>query len=98
MRRGKPSRRCQARKRRSQSGSAGAHIVVATTPSPRAVFSQRVGYTPDMCIICVELAKQSMTPSEARRALREMTTKIDQAHVAEVEAKIKQAETGTAKP
>jgi len=51
-----------------------------------------------MCIICVEVAKQSMTPSEARRALREMTTKIDPAHAAEVEAKIKQAETGTTKP
>jgi hypothetical protein len=63
-----------------------------------AVHEPRIGYTPDMCIICVELAKQSMTPSEARRALREMTTKIDQAHVAEVEAKLKQAETGTAKP
>jgi hypothetical protein len=51
-----------------------------------------------MCIICVELAKQSMTPSEARRALREMTTKIDQTHVAEVEEKVKQAEAGTTRP
>ena len=51
-----------------------------------------------MCIICVELAKQSIPPSEARRALREMTTKIDQAHVAEVEAKLKQAEASTTKP
>lgn len=45
-----------------------------------------------MCIICVELAKQAMTPSEARRALREMT-KLDKEHVAEVEAKIDQAGT-----
>lgn len=45
-----------------------------------------------MCIICVELARQSLTPSEARRALREMTTKLDRAHVAEVEAKLRQAE------
>jgi len=44
-----------------------------------------------MCIICVELAKQSMTPSEGRRALREMTT-LDRAHVAEVEAKLAEAE------
>ncbi|HET7500037.1 MAG TPA: hypothetical protein VFK02_03515 [Kofleriaceae bacterium] len=53
-----------------------------------------------MCIICVELAKQSLTPSEARRALREMTTKLGQAHVAEVEAKLKEAEAGggTGKP
>ena len=52
-----------------------------------------------MCIICVELAKQSMTPSEARRALREMTVKLDQAHVAEVETKLRQAEAAdTTKP
>ena len=54
-----------------------------------------------MCIICVELAKQSMTPTEARRALREMT-KLDPAHVAEVEVKVRQAEAqtedGTGKP
>ena len=51
-----------------------------------------------MCIICVELAKQSMMPSDARRALREMTTKLDRAHVAEVEAKLKEAEARTTKP
>jgi NACalpha-BTF3-like transcription factor len=51
-----------------------------------------------MCIICVELAKQSMTPSEARRALREMTVKLDQAHVAEVETKLKEAEAAATKP
>jgi hypothetical protein len=45
-----------------------------------------------MCIICVELAKRSMTPAEARRALREMTTKLDRAHVAEVEAKLEEAD------
>jgi hypothetical protein len=45
-----------------------------------------------MCIICVELAKQSMTPSDARRALREMTDKLDRGHVAEVEAKVREAE------
>jgi len=50
-----------------------------------------------MCIICVELAKQSMTPTEARRALREMT-KLDPAHVAEVEAKVRQAETDDSTP
>lgn len=52
-----------------------------------------------MCIICVELAKQSMTTSEARRALREMTLKLDRAHVAEVEAKLEEAEAAaTTKP
>lgn len=45
-----------------------------------------------MCIICVELAKRSMTPAEARRALREMTVQLDQAHVAEVEAKVAETE------
>jgi hypothetical protein len=51
-----------------------------------------------MCIICIELAKQSMTPSDARRALREMTVKLDQEHVAEVEAKLEKAEAGATKP
>jgi hypothetical protein len=50
-----------------------------------------------MCLICVELAKQAMTPSEARRALREMTT-LDPAHVAEVEAKLREAEARAGKP
>ena len=69
---------------------AGAYVVAG---SPFA------GYNPDMCIICVELAKQSMKPSEARRALREMTAKLDQAHVAEVEAKLREAEAaGGGKP
>jgi hypothetical protein len=45
-----------------------------------------------MCIICVELAKQSMTTSEARRALREMTAKLGKDHVTEVEAKLREAE------
>ncbi len=49
-------------------------------------------YDPCMCIICVELAKQAMTPSDARRALREMSGKLDQQHAAEVEAKLVQAE------
>jgi hypothetical protein len=45
-----------------------------------------------MCIICVELAKQAMTPSEARRALREMTGQLDQQHVADVETRLDEAE------
>jgi hypothetical protein len=49
-----------------------------------------------MCIICVELAKQAMTPSEARRALREMTVKLDEEHVTELEAKLDQAEAAAA--
>jgi len=45
-----------------------------------------------MCIICVELAKQTMTPTDARRALREMSGKIDRGHIAEVETKLAEAE------
>jgi hypothetical protein len=45
-----------------------------------------------MCIICVELAKQAMTPLEARRALSEMRVKLDKNHVAEVETKLDLAE------
>ena len=50
----------------------------------------------EMCIICVELAKQAMTPSEARRALREMTVKLGKDHVAEVETKLRQADADAA--
>ena len=45
-----------------------------------------------MCIICVELAKQAMTPAEGRRALGEMKVKLDSDHIAEVEKKLSQAE------
>lgn len=50
-----------------------------------------------MCIICVELARQAMTPAEGRRALGEMKVKLDSAHVAEVEKKLTQAEQAAAK-
>jgi hypothetical protein len=49
-----------------------------------------------MCLICIELAKQAMTPAEGRRALGEMRQKLDQAHVAEVEHKLTEAETAAA--
>ena len=45
-----------------------------------------------MCLICIELAKQSMTAAEGRRALGEMRQKLDEAHLAEVEAKLAEAE------
>lgn len=45
-----------------------------------------------MCLICIELAKQAMTPVEARRALREMSVALDPHHVAEVETTLAQAE------
>jgi hypothetical protein len=45
-----------------------------------------------MCLICVDLAKQKITPLEGRRALREMTEKIGSEHVREVEAKLAEAE------
>jgi hypothetical protein len=45
-----------------------------------------------MCLICVELAKNAMTTTEARRALGEMRVKLDADHLAEVEAKLAEAE------
>jgi hypothetical protein len=45
-----------------------------------------------MCMICVELAKQKLTAAEGRRALGEMRGAMDRAHVAEVEAKLDEAE------
>ena len=45
-----------------------------------------------MCLICIELAKNAMTATEGRRALGEMRLKIDATHLAEVEAKLAEAE------
>lgn len=45
-----------------------------------------------MCLICVEIAKSKMTVQEARTQLREMRLGMDRAHVAEVEAKLDEAE------
>ncbi len=45
-----------------------------------------------MCLICVELAKQKLTAAEGRRALGEMRGKLDKEHLAEVEAKLAEAE------
>ena len=45
-----------------------------------------------MCLICVEIAKSKMTVREARQALREMREGLDRAHIAEVEAKLDEAE------
>ncbi len=50
------------------------------------------GYTACMCIICVDLARQAMTAKEGQRALGEMRGKLDAAHIAEVEAKLAEAE------
>lgn len=53
-----------------------------------------------MCLICVDLAKEKLTAKEARRALGEMRMKLDGAHVAELEAKLAEAEAraATSKP
>jgi hypothetical protein len=51
-----------------------------------------------MCLICVELAKQAMTPAEARNALREMRGALDKKHVEEVEEKVRQADGDLTKP
>jgi hypothetical protein len=45
-----------------------------------------------MCLICVDLAKRTLTVAEARRALGEMREKIGAEHAAEVEAKLADAE------
>ncbi|WP_230470172.1 hypothetical protein [Lujinxingia vulgaris] len=45
-----------------------------------------------MCLICVEFAKERMTPLEARRALGEMIEGMEPEHVAEVEAMLTEAE------
>ena len=45
-----------------------------------------------MCLICIDLAKKAITSREGRRALGEMRVKLDRAHVAEVEAKLAEAE------
>jgi hypothetical protein len=45
-----------------------------------------------MCLICVEIAKSKMTVKEARAQLREMRLGMDKGHLAEVEAKLDQAE------
>jgi len=44
-----------------------------------------------MCIICIELDKNKLTPWEARRNLTEMVEKIGQGHAIEVERKISEA-------
>jgi hypothetical protein len=45
-----------------------------------------------MCIICIDFDRRAMKVSEARRALGEMRTKLDEKHLAEVEAKLDAAE------
>ena len=51
-----------------------------------------------MCLICVDLAKQKLTAGEARRALGEMREALDAAHLAEVEAKVADAERDEGQP
>jgi hypothetical protein len=51
-----------------------------------------------MCIICIDFDRGTLTAKEARRALGEMTPKIDKAHLREVDAKIREAEAKAAKP
>ena len=45
-----------------------------------------------MCIICLDFQKGRLTTKEARRALGEMAVKLDQSHLAEVEATIAKRE------
>jgi|TARA_B100000073_G_C23724359_1_gene568740 hypothetical protein len=45
-----------------------------------------------MCIICVELEKNKITPLEAQRSLAEMAFDLDLEHFLEVEDKIQEIE------
>tara|TARA_B100000073_G_C23652567_1_gene541193 strand:- start:170 stop:373 length:204 start_codon:yes stop_codon:yes gene_type:complete len=45
-----------------------------------------------MCIICIELEKNKITPLEAQRSLAEMAFDIDLDHFLEVEEKIQEIE------
>ena len=44
-----------------------------------------------MCIICIEMDKNKLSPWEAKRNLSEMVEKIGQKHAIEVENKISEA-------
>lgn len=44
-----------------------------------------------MCIICIELEKNTLSPWEAKKNLSEMVEKIGQDHAIEVENKISDA-------
>ncbi|HEU0030712.1 MAG TPA: hypothetical protein VFQ53_08765 [Kofleriaceae bacterium] len=45
-----------------------------------------------MCLICIEIAKGSMTVPEARRALGEMREKVGSEHAREVEKTLAETE------
>lgn len=45
-----------------------------------------------MCLICVDFQKQRMTITDARRALREMSSILEDEHVREVQEMIREAE------
>lgn len=45
-----------------------------------------------MCLICIDFQKQKMTINDARRALREMSESLGDAHTREVSQLISQAE------
>ncbi len=51
-----------------------------------------------MCLICVEFDKQRMTIRDAQRALREMVETLEDEHVAEVRAKLREAQRITGTP
>jgi hypothetical protein len=45
-----------------------------------------------MCIICIDIARGALRPTEARRALREMRDSLPEGHAQEVEQKLEEAE------
>lgn len=51
-----------------------------------------------MCIICIDFDRGALRPAEARRALREMQSGLDAAHVKDVEKKLSEAERAKAPP
>lgn len=51
-----------------------------------------------MCIICINMAKGTLTGPEAQRALGEMRGKLGREHSAEVQAKINDASNGASAP
>lgn len=45
-----------------------------------------------MCLICIDFDRGALKPREARRALGELRSKLDAAHIKEVEQKLEAAE------
>ncbi len=51
-----------------------------------------------MCIICIDFDRGRLTSAEARKALGEMTAKLDKKHVEEIEEKLKKGDAAKTQP